>query len=182
MDSNSLKYIYIFTKTVNFPVRSSLNNGSWFGCIFTKPSLFLVTSCCSYNDNALDTSNFLADKNFTAVLQETGSIRLLILVLLTVWMNSFVAWNKYRVKLSNLSKIVNIIYRFLYLYEFYWNEILFLKTNNIERKILNRENKLTRNLKTHLHVLDNCIKRFKRKVINIMKCTESLLVLVQQSK
>lgn len=82
------------TRTVNFPVCSSLSKGSWVGCNTANPSLLLVASCCSYRAKARWTSNFRAAKNLTAVLQDTGPARLPALHLFTASINSFVAWKK----------------------------------------------------------------------------------------
>lgn len=82
----------ILTKTVNFPVRSSLSKGSWFGYKTAKPSLRLVASCCSYRAKALATSNFRAVRNLTAVLHDTGPALLPARHLFTASINSFVAW------------------------------------------------------------------------------------------
>lgn len=81
----------LHTSTVNLPVRNSDKSGSWIGCNVAKPSRRRVASCCSYNANALDTSNLRAAKNFTAVLQDTGLTRLPARDLFTASINSFVA-------------------------------------------------------------------------------------------
>lgn len=90
----ALNWLSRLTRTVNFPVYSSLSRGSWVGCRTANPSLLLVASCCSYKAKARWTSNFRAAKNLTAVLQDTGPARLPALHLFTASINSFVAWEK----------------------------------------------------------------------------------------
>lgn len=72
-----------------------MSKGSWVGYKSARPSLLLVASCCSYSASALATSNFLAVKNFTAVLHDTGPALLPARHLLTASINSFVAWKYY---------------------------------------------------------------------------------------
>lgn len=80
---------------VNFPVASSERSGSIVGSNWKRPSLCLVSSCCSNNVVARETSNLRASRKRTAVAQSTGSPWPSVARLrreFTASKNRFVAW------------------------------------------------------------------------------------------
>lgn len=79
----------LLTKIVNFPVSSSLRNGSDIGSKLYRPSCLRMSSCCSNSATARCTSNFRASRNLSAV---AGDIVFRSTFLLTTSINSFTAW------------------------------------------------------------------------------------------